>query len=143
MNIEYKVEVKTYTIKVADGKTFISNPDMAKEILCKNFNPIQEEMNLLIINNKNGVIDNILLARGGHNSLTVTPAEILRQILLTDGNRFILAHNHPSGDCEPSDEDKSFTKRIDKAARMIGIDLLDHIVYSSDDVYSFRQNQLI
>jgi DNA repair protein RadC len=97
----------------------------------------------LIINNANKVIDKHLVCKGTSNMLTVTPADILRPVLMTGGNSIILAHNHPSGDVSPSHEDITFTAKIKKACNIMAINLLDHLVYSSDNYYSFKKEGIL
>jgi DNA repair protein RadC len=55
----------------------------------------------------------------------------------------ILVHNHPSGDCEPSEDDLTITKRLIEAGKIMGIDVLDHIIITKSKIYSFKENKLI
>jgi DNA repair protein RadC len=137
-------EVKTYTIKVADSDAAkITSPETAFEILKDSFNPIQEDIYLLIVDTKGQVIEKLLVARGSMTSAVIRPSDILRPVLLTNGNRIILAHNHPSKNLEPSEDDIKFTRKIIKACDLIGIDFLDHLIFSDENNYSFKQNNLI
>lgn len=142
--MKYKIESKQYHIKVADSDaTAISTPSTVFEALKEDFNPVQEEMYLLILNTKNKIIDKILISKGGHNSMAITPIEILRPIIMTNGNNFILAHNHPSGDINPSEEDITFTRKLKKAVDLLGLNLLDHVIYTDSDWYSFNKENLL
>ena len=54
----------------------------------------------------------------------------------------LVAHNHPSGDPEPSPEDMALTRRLDKAGRLLGIPLIDHLILAGDDWLSLRRRQM-
>ncbi|MFS6998643.1 JAB domain-containing protein [Carnobacterium maltaromaticum] len=55
--------------------------------------------------------------------------------------RILIYHNHPSGDVLPSEADKQFTKKLFKVGELLGIEVLDHIIVSEDDAFSFRESQ--
>jgi DNA repair protein RadC len=71
------------------------------------------------------------VAIGGCASVEVEPAQVFRGALLAGAVRLIVAHNHPSGDPTPSDSDIALTRQLVKAAAMIGIPLLDHVVVAA------------
>lgn len=144
MKVTYKTQVKEYSLKVADiSAEVVSHPTTVFNMLKDSFNPIQEEVYILILNTKNQVIDKHLVSKGGINTTLITPAEILRPIFLTNGNSFIIAHNHPSGSIEPSEEDIIFTRKIKKASEVCGLSLLDHVIYTSTSFYSFKKKDLL
>lgn len=144
MELVYNVEVKTYSIKVADNNGIgLSSPELVFNCLKRDFNPMQEEMYLLTVDSQNKVIEKTLLAKGGTNVLYLAPSDIFRHVLLTASNRFVIAHNHPSGDTSPSEEDITFTGKVVKACKVMGLTLLDHVVYTSDKYYSFKAQGLI
>lgn len=79
---------------------------------------------------------------GGPMGVSTNPVCIMRPILLTGAVRVVLAHNHPFGDAEPSEDDRNASKDIKKILDMFGIDLVDTlIVGAGGDVYSFRMNE--
>lgn len=88
----------------------------------------QEELHVLALDTRNGVISRRMIYRGNVNSSVVRPAELLRHAVLTAAPSVVIAHNHPSGDPTPSGADISITKETAEAARLMGIDLLDHVV---------------
>jgi DNA repair protein RadC len=69
---------------------------------------------------------------GGRSSSLVDAAVTLQAVLLAGGSAFIIAHNHPSGIAQPSEEDIELTKRLVKAAGAVGLHLLDHVVLTDD-----------
>jgi DNA repair protein RadC len=74
------------------------------------------------------------------NTAVFHPREVFRRAIAHGGAAVILAHNHPSGDCSPSDEDCTFTERAHKAGKVIGIEVVDHIIFSPSEYYSFVEN---
>ena len=69
----------------------------------------------------------------------VHPREVFKGIILANAAAFILVHNHPSGDPTPSGEDREVTERLKKASELIGIQLLDHIVFGREGFHSFAE----
>ncbi len=76
---------------------------------------------------------------GSISSCVANPREILKKALQYDASCFILIHNHPSGDCTPSQADLSLTERVKEAGELIGIQLLDHIVLGDCQYVSLRE----
>lgn len=74
------------------------------------------------------------------NSSLVHPREVFRRSILESAVSIIIAHNHPSGDCQPSDEDIRVTDKMVNAGNMLGIELFDHIILGGRSFYSFRQH---
>jgi DNA repair protein RadC len=99
-------------------------------------NEAQEVVYLLSLNNKNQLVSFIELARGGLNMCNVSQNEIFKNVLLSNSNKFILAHNHPSGDPTPSESDIEVTKDILKGAKTLNINFLDHLVIGDDEYMS-------
>ena len=80
---------------------------------------------------------------GSLNSSIVHPREILKSAILSNSASIIVAHNHPSEITQPSNEDIEVTKRLEKAAHILGISLLDHLVISSKGYSSLKEEGLI
>lgn len=80
---------------------------------------------------------------GTLNANLVHPREIFAEALKQNAASVILVHNHPSGDAEPSEDDLAITKRIQEAGKIMGIDVLDHVIIAKTKVFSFKENKLI
>ena len=80
---------------------------------------------------------------GTLNANLVHPREIFKEALEHNAASVILVHNHPSGDSEPSQDDMEITKRIVEAGKIMGIDVLDHIIMTKTKVFSFKEKKLI
>lgn len=85
-----------------------------------------------MLNTKNKVIGYHLVSIGTLNSSLVHPREVFRPAIIAGANSIILAHNHPSGDTTPSNEDMKLTLRLDEAGKMVGVVVLDHVIIGTD-----------
>ena len=142
--MDYKIETKTYQIKVAEDQApTLCQPKIVFNILKEDFSPVSESMYLLSLNVKNQLIDKILIAKGTYNALMIKPIDIFRPLLATAGNHFIIAHNHPSGDAMYSEDDIVFTNKLKKASEVMGISFLDHIIFTDKEFVSLRQKGII
>ncbi|QNQ82471.1 DNA repair protein RadC [Lactobacillus sp. PV037] len=99
----------------------------------------QEEVVALYLDSKNRIIAEKLICRGTLNKSLAHPRDIFRWGIIYNAASFIIVHNHPSGDCTPSQQDIDFTKKLTSVSKLVGIDILDHFVVSDVDYYSFRE----
>jgi DNA repair protein RadC len=76
---------------------------------------------------------------GSLNASIVHPRECFKSAILSNSASIIVGHNHPSGHCEPSREDIEVTKRLVEAGKIIGIDVLDHIIVGQDNFVSLKE----
>ena len=80
---------------------------------------------------------------GTLNASLVHPREVFEQAIKVSAAQIIVAHNHPSGDPEPSAEDIGITKRLAEAGKLLGIELIDHIIVAEQKFISMREQNLI
>ena len=136
---KYQVQLVKESSKKYDLETkHITSPEIASYVICTVFQldvSPQEKFVVLSLNSKNAVIGAFEVFAGSINSSIVHPREIFQRLLLTNAKSFIAAHNHPSGDPTPSREDIEVTKRLVDCGRMMGIELLDHLVIGEDGKY--------
>lgn len=142
-----------YTTKLTENKRVVlekevsvNRPDISYKItspgdvvvIGKEFMRIHEEpeeyMYMICMNTKNKVIGVFEISHGTVNTSLVSPREVFQKALLANAVSIILMHNHPSGDSKASREDVEVTKRVAEAGKIIGIELLDHIIIG--DQYS-------
>ena len=83
---------------------------------------------LLMLNQKNRVIGIHTVSMGSLTASVVHPREVFKVAILANCASILLAHNHPSGDCQPSKEDRAITTRLVEAGRLLGISVLDHVI---------------
>lgn len=109
----------------------IKSPDDAVTV-GKGFMRIHEEpeeyMYMICMNTKNKIIGVFEISHGSVNSSIVNPREVFQKALLANAVSIIVMHNHPSGDPTPSREDIEVTKRLVEAGKIIGVEVLDHII---------------
>lgn len=99
----------------------------------------QEHFNVLLLNTKNMVISLENITKGIVNASLVHPREVFKKAISKNATSLILAHNHPSGDPMPSNEDKLITKRLVEAGEIIGIGIIDHIIIGDGSYLSFKE----
>lgn len=100
----------------------------------------QEQFIVLSLNGAHEVIEQRTISVGLVNRTLVHPREVFAGPLTDRAAAIICAHNHPSGNLEASSEDRELTQRIIEAGELLGIPLLDHVIFSYDDYYSFLEN---
>ena len=122
---------KEVTKNCPDLTYAIKSPDDAVSV-GMDFMRIHEEpgenMYMICMNTKNKVIGVFEISHGTVNASLVTPREVFQKALLANAVSIILMHNHPSGDSTPSRQDIEITKRLTEAGKIVGIDVLDHII---------------
>lgn len=104
---------------------------------------LQEEFKVLLLNRNNQVIGIYPLSRGGVAGTVVDPKLVFSVALKCNASNIIIAHNHPSGSLTPSEADKRITKKLKKAGEYLDITVLDHIIMTKEDFYSFSDNGLL
>jgi DNA repair protein RadC len=100
----------------------------------------QEYFLCLSLNGAHEVLASRVVSVGLVNKALVHPREVFADPLSDRAAAVILAHNHPSGNLEPSGEDRLFTEKIKHAAKILGIGLLDHIIFGKEGYYSFIEH---
>lgn len=102
-----------------------------------------EEFWILLLNQSSKVIDKVRISRGGIDQTTADVRSILREALLQRATQLVLIHNHPSGNTRPSNDDRRLTETVGKAAHLMNIRLLDHIIVTDGSYFSFNDEGLI
>lgn len=111
---------------------------------CADIRTLQRENFIAFyLDTQNCLIERQTISIGTLNTSLVHPREVFEPALSFHASSIIIAHNHPSGELEPSIEDKEVTKRLIEAGGIIGIDVRDHIIVSKNGYFSFREKKLI
>lgn len=100
----------------------------------------REEFHVMLLNTKNQIISVERMFSGTIDEAAIYPREVARHALLNNAKSVIIAHNHPSGDAEPSRMDKQLTTTIKDGLKLLQIDLLDHIIIAGRDSLSFAES---
>ena len=100
----------------------------------------QEHFLSVSLNGANEVMSVRVVSMGLVNKAPVHPREVFADIIAERASAVIVAHNHPSGDLTPSAEDMKITKQLKEAAAILGLSVLDHIIFSAKGYYSFAEH---
>ena len=111
-------------------RAFLENADREQLIVC-------------CINTKNEPTAIHTASIGSLNSSIVHPREIFKVAILSNSSSIIIFHNHPSGDPTPSNEDINITHRLNEAGKIIGIDLIDHIIIGEKEFVSLKEKGIL
>ena len=103
----------------------------------------QEELYGIYLDSKNKIIAEKLIFQGTVNRAVAHPRDIFRWAVIYNSTAFFVAHNHPSGDEQPSQHDLHFTKKLVEASKCMGIDFLDHFIVTDNTYLSFREMELL
>lgn len=98
-----------------------------------------EAFAVLVLDTRNRVLRKQVVSTGTINESIVHPREVYREAIRESGSGIIIAHNHPSGDTSPSRDDIRTTERIKKAGEVLGIKLVDHIIFTDHSYLSLRE----
>jgi len=125
------------------GKEQIINSHVAAKI-ARSFlgDTDREHFLVLILDQKNRVNGINLVATGSLCSVNIHPREIFKPAILGNAARIAVIHNHVSGDIQPSQEDVKMTERLRKAGKILGIQVLDHIILGDGNQFSFQENNM-
>lgn len=102
-----------------------------------------EQVKMLLLNRAAKLIGIYELSSGGTSISCVDAKMVFSAALLANASGIILAHNHPSGNVEPSLADRQLTTKLHQAARLLDMELLDHLVISSEEYFSFADRGLL
>jgi len=103
----------------------------------------KEHFVVLFLNTRNQEIQREIISIGTINASLIHPREVFEPAVKNLASHVIIAHNHPSGDTEPSLEDIELTKRLIEAGKIMGIEIIDHIIVSNTNFLSFKEKKLI
>ncbi|RQN09840.1 DNA repair protein RadC [Clostridium butyricum] len=151
MKINHSKRVNIVSIKMVKessilyGNRRITSPKDAVElirIVLKDSD--REKLVVCCLNTKNEPTSISIISIGSLNSSIVHPREVFKTAILSNSASIIMAHNHPSGDIKPSKEDINVTERIRESGKIIGIEMIDHMIIGGDDKYmSFKEEGFI
>lgn len=122
----------------------ITSPNDAKRIL-KTFigGEKNEAFCVIYLDNKNRMLSMVKHFQGTHDQAAVYPRVILQTALKFNCSSIVMSHNHPSGVADPSMADRHLTKRIQTALEYCDVRVLDHIIVTTRDTFSFAENGLL
>jgi DNA repair protein RadC len=116
---------------------------LAKAIRARIQDRAKEHFKIIVLNTRNKITRILNVSTGTLNASLVHPREVFRDALAYSASSIILAHNHPSDDPEPSDDDMALTRRLVDAGRLMGVEVLDHIIVTRKGYTSLKQKGLL
>lgn len=122
----------------------ISEPKDAAMLLMEGMRNLKQEcLKVVMLNTKNIVISIKDVSIGSLNSSIVHPREVFNEAIKKNSASIIVSHNHPSGDPTPSGEDINLTHRLSECGKLIGIELLDHIIIGNGIYISLKEKGIL
>ncbi|NWF51904.1 MAG: DNA repair protein RadC [Nitrospirae bacterium] len=128
-----------------DGKQIPvkSHQDVIKAVKQKLQDKKKEHFLILSLDTRNNLKKISTVSKGTLDANLVHPREVFKEAIQSLASSIILVHNHPSGNPEPSEADIEITKRIQETGRIVGIDVLDHIIIADNNSFSFKEKGII
>lgn len=128
---------KRANLAVAKNRSVVNNPKSLHDFMKSEIGYLQNEHFLVVcLNTKNVIIDYKIMFIGTVDMAVVHPRDIFKFAIKNNATSIICAHNHPSSDVTPSAQDLKITKVIKEAGDLVGIQLIDHLIVTSNSVYS-------
>lgn len=126
------------------NQTAVTNSSIAAEIARNEIEDFNiENFLILSFNSRNKLIAAEVSTLGTLTSSLVHPRETFKIAIRNHAAKIMIAHNHPSGEIDPSDDDIRITKRLVEAGNLLGIEVLDHVIVTQDEFYSFKDEGLL
>ena len=129
---------KRHNISKQNGKPIKTAKDVFDYCSPKLSGVDKEHFMILHLDTRNKIIKDEIVSVGTLNSSLIHPREVFKSAIKESANAIILVHNHPSGDAEPSEEDKKITDILFKAGELLSIKVLDHVIIGKDSWHSFK-----
>lgn len=134
---------KEFSINYPNLVRQMNSPDkvvsLAREVL-RIHEETEEYLYMLCMNTKLELTSVFEISHGSVNSSIVNPREVFQKALLANAVNIIMIHNHPSGNSKPSKEDIDITKRLIEAGKILGVDVLDHIIIGQPYYTSLKES---
>jgi DNA repair protein RadC len=132
-----------WTSPLRPGQQFSNSRDLFERYRARFLAASKEYFVSLQLNSKNRLIREVLVSIGSLTCSVVHPREVFAPAVRDSSAALLFMHNHPSGDPQPSREDRECTQRLLKAGKIIGIRILDHVILGHDDYFSFADSGLL
>lgn len=131
---ELKIKEKQYFSCAEDVNNFLRNLIGNSE---------KEKMCAVFVNSSGDILGHKIMSEGTVGKSAIFPNEIAKEALILNSRSVIISHNHPGGSCSPSKSDIMSTELVKKALSLVDVILLDHIIVTDSNYYSFKENGLL
>ena len=139
LTIRYSIKADATGQPLVIGRTLSTPATSAAALSALLQDEPAEVFGILCVSTKHRVIAFHEVSRGTLDSTLVHPREVFKAALLANAAAIVLTHNHPSGDPTPSPDDYQLTRRLVDAGKLIGVEVLDHIIVGDGRYFSFRE----
>jgi DNA repair protein RadC len=129
--------------RAGEYKTIQSPQDIYENYHHKFDQEVKEKFIVFFLDSFNGIIGSDTISIGTLNSSIIHPREVFRAAVQLPCASIVIAHNHPSGNLEPSNEDLQITKQMIEAGKILGIPIHDHIIFTRKGYTSFAERSLM
>jgi DNA repair protein RadC len=127
-----------------DPKTAITSPGILARMLTPRMRHLRKETFVVVLlNTANQILRESIVGEGSLNAVIIHPREVFRLAIAENAASIIVAHNHPSGNLEPSSEDIAITKQLVEAGRIVDIRVLDHLIIAGESFTSMAERHLM
>lgn len=133
-----KWEIRDTYNPPASRRPAVRGPEDAAKLLTELPDQYREMLVCLFLDSQARLVQKHLIAVGSLNVARATPRDVLLPALVNNAAVIVMAHNHPSGIAEPSEDDIRFTRSVGRAANLMGVALVDHLILARDGLYSMR-----
>jgi DNA repair protein RadC len=123
--------------KILPGKKIQKAQDIVDYYYTEMKDKKKELFHIILLDIRYQIIRDVLISMGSLSETTVHPREVMKEVVKESAAAVIFLHNHPSGDPQPSQQDRDLTKRLCESCNMLGVKVLDHIIVGEDCFYSF------
>ena len=138
----YRCQLVRETSLALAERVVLTNPAEAAKLLTEYLQGSdREHFVVILLDTKNRVIGLNTVSVGILDSSLVHPREVYKPAILSNAASILVAHNHPSGQPEPSAEDKRITERLHQAGKILGIDLIDHVILGDEGRFISLQDR--
>jgi DNA repair protein RadC len=124
-------------------KQFRTSKDVARYYMPMLAGKKREQFQVVLLDRKHRVMREVMISQGSLTASVVHPREVFNPVIRDSAAAVIFVHNHPSGDPQPSQEDRTLTARLVEAGRLLGIQVLDHIIVAGQTYMSFADEGLL
>jgi len=144
MEIIAAMELARRSAQTRPSEFTLSGPDVIYAYLKERIAAkAQEHFMVLVMDNRHKLLKEKVLFIGSVNASYVSTREIFKEAIDVNGAAIVVAHNHPSGDARPSEDDIQMTRRIEASGELLNVPMIDHIIVGWGQYYSFQSGRII
>lgn len=137
-------DVRIGQLPVPEDRPIVTTPEAAAQVLVPAFAGADRERCLAaLLDTKHRLVELAMVSVGSIDHTFMAPREVFRDALLGNASAVVLAHNHPSGDTDPSDDDERVTRRLVRAGELMGVEVLDHLIVAGSRWVSLARKGVV